>query len=204
LLSGGGEWGGSLLWSALAVMPWFALFELSKTEHGRRLGSDPLWLALSLVATAALSLALELGWHALRGHPGSPIGLTMMRRLPAIGASLILILWVAAAFRREVDEFARSSGASGNLSDFADSIDWIAAADNYVELHMAGRVVLRRMTMREAERALEQYGFVRIHRRFLVNCRRIDRIVGSNGDRCVRLGETELPVGSRYAARLER
>ena len=30
LLSGPHEWGGSLSWSAIAVLPWFGLFEWSK------------------------------------------------------------------------------------------------------------------------------------------------------------------------------
>ena len=201
-MSGAGEWTGSFIWSGLAVMPWFALFEWSKSESGRRIGLVLPLLLLALIATATLSLLLELGWHALRGYPGSPVGLMMMRRLPAIGASLVLILWAAAAYRRSVEGFAESSEGSGNLSDLADSIDWAAAADNYVELHMAGRVVLRRMTMREAERQLAGAGFIRIHRRFLVNRQRVTAIVG-NGSKRVRLaGGTELPVGRRYGTNL--
>ena len=36
LLTGLDNWPGSLWWSAVAVLPWFALFEWSKSERGRR------------------------------------------------------------------------------------------------------------------------------------------------------------------------
>jgi hypothetical protein len=195
LLSGLAEWPGSLIWSGLAVMPWFALFELSKTPRGRRLGTAPLLLAAALAGTATLSLLLELSWHATRGAAGSPVALMVMRRLPAIGASLVLILWAAAAHRRRVE----TAEAAGDLAGIAEAIEWVAAADNYVELHVGGRVLMRRMTMREAERQLARFGFVRIHRRFLVNGRKLEGIVGSNGDRRVRIGGALLPVGRAFA-----
>jgi len=59
--------------------------------------------------------------------------------------------------------------------------------------------------MRDAEQALRGRGFVRIHRRFLVNRDRIATIVGSNGDRGVKLADgTELSVGRAFAPNLSR
>jgi len=64
---------------------------------------------------------------------------------------------------------------------------------------------MRRMTMRDAEQALRGRGFVRIHRRFLVNRDRISEVVGTNGERTVRLGSgVELPVGRAFAANLSQ
>ena len=92
--------------------------------------------------------------------------------------------------------------ADPELEALAGSIDWLAAADNYVELRIGGRVTMRRMTMRQAERSLAGRGFVRIHRRYLVNRNRIVEVRG-NGDKSVRLScGVELPVGGRYAANL--
>ena len=202
LLTGAHEWPNSLIWSAFAVMPWFALFEWSKSERGRNWVANPGRLLLILIAIASLSLLLELGWNTAVGHSGSPLALSMMRRLPAIGASLALILWAAASHRRRLDDLFVGADASSDLLEFGDSIDWIEAADNYVELHLDGRVLLRRMTMREAERQLAGAGFVRIHRRFLINRSKLIGFIGSNGDRRVRVAGAELPVGSRYASRL--
>jgi DNA-binding LytR/AlgR family response regulator len=84
----------------------------------------------------------------------------------------------------------------------AASADWIEAADNYVEVHVGDRVMLLRMTMHAAEQKLRSRGFVRIHRRYLVNGKRIAAILGTNGDRRVRVAGKELPVGSRFAASL--
>ncbi len=202
LLTGAHEWPNSLIWSAFAVLPWFALFEWSKTRHGRDRLASPWDLILVLIATAILSLLIELGWNDWIGHSRPPLALSMMRRLPAIGAALTLILWAAAAHRRRMDDILAVEDRSGSLLEFGESIDWIEAADNYVELHLGGRVLMRRMTMHEAERQLSSAGFVRIHRRFLINRRKLAGVVGSNGDRRVRIAGAELPIGSRYASRL--
>lgn len=198
LLSGLDNWPGSLWWSAVAVLPWLALFEWSKTAAGRRTTRPPLRLGLALVATAAASLALEVGVDALLGSPMESPALSLLRRLPAIGACLVLVLWSRAGLA--ADEEAASDES---LSAIAGSIDWVGAADNYIELHIAGRTLMRRMTMRQAERILGPQGFIRIHRRFLVNRARITAIAGRPGEQRVRLacGE-ELPAGRAFAANL--
>jgi hypothetical protein len=197
LSSGLDNWPGSLGWSAAAVLPWLALFEWSKSAWGRRLTRRPAALALALVGTAAGSLLLEFGANALAGSAQTPLALALMRRLPAIGASLLLIVWARGAL-------ADDGEADSSLEAIAASIDWLAAADNYIELNIGGRIVMRRMTLREAERALAGRGFVRIHRRYLVNGRRIAAVTG-NGDQRVRLaGGAELPVGRRFAANLRQ
>jgi two-component system LytT family response regulator len=92
--------------------------------------------------------------------------------------------------------------AAMELAGIARSIDWIEAADNYVEVHLGERVVLLRMTMSATERELSALGFLRIHRRFLVNRARVQAVLGTNGDRRVRVAGKDLPVGSRYATGL--
>ena len=199
LLSGLDNWPGSLVWSAVAILPWLALFEWSKGSAGRRLTLPPLNLGGALVATAVMSLALGRLLGA-DGHSASLV-LSAVRRLPAAGVGLLLILWSRAGARVS----PRDEEADARLSSLATAIDWIEAADNYVELHLAGRRVLRRMTMRDAERALSPHGFVRVHRRFLVNGGRIAAITGTNGDRVIRLTDgTELPVGRAFGANLAR
>jgi hypothetical protein len=202
LLSGAGEWPGSFLWSAVAVLPWLGLFEWSKRRSDERLASSAGLLALALVGTGIASMLLEYSTDFLTGSRSAPLGLDLLRRLPAVGASLLAILWAFAARSRNAEEPERPVSAT-DLIELAPSIDWIATADNYIELHIGGRVILLRMTMRTAERKLEPLGFARIHRRFLVNRRRIERVTGTNGDRRVRIGGTELPVGRSYLPRLE-
>ena len=195
-----GSWSGSLTWSAIAVVPWFALFEWSKEPQGLEATRRPAMLAALVLAIAAFSIRLEYLVDFCVGDVTDRFGLLVMRRLPAIGVSVLLItLTRRAVLRRPVNP------ATVELGTIAKAIDWIEAADNYVELHVGGRTVMRRMTMRDAEEALRGRGFVRIHRRFMVNRDRIAAIAGSNGDRVVRLADgTELGVGRAFAPNLSR
>jgi len=195
-----GTWSGSLTWSAIAVVPWFALFEWSKEPQGLEATRRPAVLATLVLGIAAFSISLEYLVDFCVGDVTDRFGLLVMRRLPAIGISVLLIALTRKAVMRRPP-----NPATVELGTIAKAIDWVEAADNYVELHVGGRTVMRRMTMRDAEQALRGRGFVRIHRRFLVNRERIDTIVGSNGDRVVRLLDgTELGVGRAFAPNLSR
>lgn len=200
LLSGIDNWPGSLLWSAAAVLPWLALFEWSKKAAGRRATAGQARLAAALVLTAIGSLLLEAALDALAGQETASLALSVMRRLPAMAACLLLILWSRSGGGAREKDVVVDAG----LASLSASIDWIEAADNYVELHVAGRTVMRRMTMRDAERALAGKGFIRIHRRYLVNRRRIE-VIGGGPELVVRLeGGVELPVGRAFANNLPR
>jgi DNA-binding LytR/AlgR family response regulator len=157
----------------------------------------PLVLFGLVVGIAALSIIFEHGINWSNDALSDHLGLLIMRRLPAIAAALMLIaLARKAVLRRPADP------SSIALENLAEAIEFVAAADNYVELHSNGRVTMRRTTLAEAERALAGRGFVRIHRRYLVNRDQIVAIVG-NGDKHVRLANgTELPVGRRFAPNL--
>ena len=196
LSTGLDNWPGSLIWSAVAVLPWLAVFEWTKIKPGRRLTMPRVMLLF--VAVAAASVGAELAVNLADGETSSSLALLIMRRLPAIGVSLLLVIWSRAA--RDVEQEQRDAE---DLSSLAKSIDWVAAADNYVELHISGRTMIRRMTMRQAERALAHHGFVRIHRRFLVNRERIASVGAGDRRQSVRLaGGSILPVGRSFAANL--
>lgn len=85
-----------------------------------------------------------------------------------------------------------------------DAIDWIRAADNYVEIHAHGEAHLLREPLQELERKLDPARFARIHRGVVVNLDRIDRLrTRAGGDPEAMLHDgTRLPVGRSYAARL--
>jgi two-component system LytT family response regulator len=195
-----GSWSGSIMWSAIAVVPWFALFEWSKEPQGVAATRRPAILVALVTGIAALSICLEYLVDFCIGDVTDQFGLLVMRRLPAIGVSVLLI----GLTRRAVMRRPPNPGTV-ELGSIARAIDWIEAADNYVELHVGDRAVMRRMTMRDAEQALAGRGFVRIHRRFLINRDRIATIAGANGDRIVKLIDgTELAVGRAFASNLSR
>jgi hypothetical protein len=189
-----GSWSGSLIWSAVAVVPWFALFEWSKQREGADAIRRPAILVVLVLAIAAFSIALEYLVNFCIGDLTDHFGLLVMRRMPAIGVTVLLVaLTRKAVLRRPPDP------AAIPLSEIAAAIDWVAAADNYVELHSNGQVQLRRMTMARADGALRRHGFIRIHRRYLINRDRIAAV----GDKHVRLEDgQELPVGTAFAANL--
>lgn len=192
-----GSWSGSLSWSAVAVVPWFALFEWSKQPRGAETTRRPMTLLALIAGIAAASIALEYLVNFCVDAVNDHLSLLIMRRLPAIAVTVLLIALTRKAMLRRPPP-----PTVAELSGIAASIDWIEAADNYVEVHIGTRVLLMRMTLQAAEQKLSARGFVRIHRRFLVNERRIDALLGSNGDRRVRVAGKELPVGSRFGGRL--
>jgi len=81
-------------------------------------------------------------------------------------------------------------------------IDWISAADNYVELHVAGDTHLLRETLQSVERRLDPEEFARIHRRTIINQTRVRAVRQQPlGDVEVVLRDgTALPVGRSYRA----
>lgn len=71
----------------------------------------------------------------------------------------------------------KSAGRTTFVS--VDDIDWIGAADNYVELHCGSACHLVRCSMAEIESALDPDDFVRIHRSAIVNVSRVKEVRSS-------------------------
>jgi two-component system LytT family response regulator len=59
---------------------------------------------------------------------------------------------------------------------YVEDVDWIRAAENYVELHVAQASHLLHVTMNTLEKSLDPKTFVRIHRSLIVNLRRIKEV----------------------------
>jgi len=83
-----------------------------------------------------------------------------------------------------------------------DAIDWIEAADNYVELHCGGRAHLLSETLTNLERMLNHNQFVRVHRGRIVNASRITKISPlANGCYELKLHSgVRLTTGRQYRA----
>ena len=174
----------ALIWAFVNVVPWVVAFEAGK--RSRRIASK----GLVLVGTLAVSLALGKGvgdWDSL--------GFEIVRRLPGLLIVATLLAVVGLSSRR------RPSAAvePAELPLPPGSIDWIAAAGNYVELHGCGRILLHRMPLSSVEAQLAPFGFVRVHRSTLVRRDRIARIRPLD---LVLLDGTALKIGKRYRARL--
>jgi two-component system, LytTR family, response regulator len=77
-----------------------------------------------------------------------------------------------------------------------DQIDFIEAQDDYVSIRAAGRSYLKEQTLGELETQLETKGFLRIHRRYILNVSRLAKIELSEKDNRVAIlkDKTELPI----------
>lgn len=87
-----------------------------------------------------------------------------------------------------------------------DEIAAVSSAGNYVEFWLAdGRRPLMRTTLAAVEVELGGFGFVRAHRSWLVNARRVKGLSpDGSGDWTVELGVVDAPVSRRYPQALER
>lgn len=83
-------------------------------------------------------------------------------------------------------------------------IDWIEAADYYVQLHVGAKTYLHREPMRDLEARLDPRRFVRIHRSTIVAIDRVAELRPSaHGDHCVRLRDgTDLRLSRARRGRL--
>ena len=84
-----------------------------------------------------------------------------------------------------------------------DAIEWIAAADYYVELHVGREVVLHREPLQALAARLDPQRFVRVHRQAIVNRERIVEVRqrGSQWE-AVLAGGDVVPVARRARHRL--
>jgi two-component system LytT family response regulator len=71
-----------------------------------------------------------------------------------------------------LNRLAVPCGVGTKLVD-ANDVDWLKAAENYVELHVGRECYLVEVTMTEIAKRLDRARFVRIHRSVIVNAERI-------------------------------
>lgn len=95
---------------------------------------------------------------------------------------------------------------SAGKTEFVDveEVDWIEAAENYVEVH-AGRVTrLLHVTMNVLEKSLDPENFLRIHRSVIVNVGRIKNLESdAHGEYVITLRDgVRLQSGRTYSGRL--
>jgi len=83
-------------------------------------------------------------------------------------------------------------------------IDWIESKDNYVLIHAAKKEHLIRETLNVLERLLDPAGFLRVHRRILVNTECISEMRQSSGTQVILKNGSALPVSRRLKDKVKR
>ncbi|RKG77839.1 LytR/AlgR family response regulator transcription factor [Corallococcus terminator] len=79
-----------------------------------------------------------------------------------------------------------------------DDVDWMAAEDNYVQVHIGARSHLVRQPLRELEARLDPERFIRIHRSTVINLQRIQEL------RPLLHGEYQVILRDRTTLKLSR
>ena len=84
-------------------------------------------------------------------------------------------------------------------------LDYAEAQDDYVGLHSAGKEYLKQQTLTELQKTLDPKRFVRIHRSYLLNLDRLQRLEGDGGDGRVAILKdgSRLPVSRAGYTRLK-
>lgn len=202
LSTGYDNWPGSLLWATYALLPWYLWFEWTRRlERRRGARLSAFTLAASLMAVAAGSLAAERIDYFLSDSISPPLLLSLLRRTPGIAVVLGLTA-ISRQFGAPPTHVQRVRDDDWSLDNPA-GIQWIGAADNYLELHVGNRVKTVRMTLSEAERQLAPSGFVRIHRSVLVNRSFVASVERGERGPIARLADgTALQAGKAFAANL--
>jgi two-component system LytT family response regulator len=97
-------------------------------------------------------------------------------------------------------------GAAGTSFVDTKDMDWLKAAENYVELHVGPACHLVEATMAEIAKRLDPARFVRIHRSLIVNTQRIRTVrPASHSEYLVTLaGGTRLRSGRTYRETMQR
>ena len=138
--------------------------------------------------------------------------------LNAIGSNLLEFFWLFPAWAllyiavehrhrraedaRAVEEpvlWANERGAKVRVP--LNLVRWLESEGDYVRLHVAGRSYLVRGTLGSVERIAAGRGFVRIHRRIVVDGRLVAKLKRQGDGRLAAVLQSgeELPIGRHYA-----
>lgn len=113
------------------------------------------------------------------------------------------LLEALVASQRHVRRIAVKSSGRTVFVD-VDDVDWVAAAENYVELHVGRESHLLHVTLTTLERSLDPARFLRIHRSTIVQVPRIVELIpGAHGEYEIVLRDgARLTSGRTYAEKI--
>lgn len=86
-----------------------------------------------------------------------------------------------------------------------DQLHWVCSSGNYVELHLAHRMVLHRSTLSDLAERLDPAIFMRVHRRALVRCQLCAslRVIGDGTYQLKLFDGTAIAVSERHAQQVK-
>jgi len=86
-----------------------------------------------------------------------------------------------------------------------DDIDYFEAYDDYVKIHVDGKVHVKKQTMNHYEKSLKNKQFVRIHRSYIINIHRLTKIESFEKNSYIAILNTgvRLPISRNYYSTLK-
>jgi two-component system, LytTR family, response regulator len=149
---------------------------------------------LKPVTEERFDLAFKRAVGRLRGAPQEDATKQLMAMLDAIANP-----------PRQLERFAVRSGEN-TLFVPINEVDWIEAFQNYVRLHAGPATYLLHVPMNTIEGVLDSNRFLRIHRSYIVNVRRIAQLWSiAHGQYAVELKSGQrLQSGRTYNERIRR
>jgi two-component system, LytTR family, response regulator len=76
---------------------------------------------------------------------------------------------------QQLDRIVIKDGTRVHILALA-KIEYVEAQDDYVAVHSGGKTYLKQQTLSAIERALDPQRFVRVHRSYVVNVERIEKV----------------------------
>jgi len=149
---------------------------------------------LKPITEERFDLAFKRAVDRLRGAPQEDATKQLMTMLDAIANP-----------PRQLERFAVRSGEN-TLFVPINEVDWIEAFQNYVRLHAGPATYLLHVPMNTIEGVLDSNRFLRIHRSYIVNIRRIAQLWSmAHGQYAVELKSGQrLQSGRTYNERIRR
>jgi hypothetical protein len=164
--------GYSAAWATFTFVPWFLAFEAVKRIA--------MWRPTTAVAAggsglaiiaACCSVGLETFANVYFGVQSRALPFQIADQLPALLVTATAFGF--GAWRRATTQADVGGEYGDSTLPPPEQIEWITAAGNYVEIRAGSRLLIRRLTMRQAEALLDPAQFLRIHRSALVNRRHV-------------------------------
>jgi two-component system LytT family response regulator len=83
-----------------------------------------------------------------------------------------------------------------NIKVYPDDILYLESIKDYVKIHTAGSFIMTKYRISDMEARLNDKGFLRVHRSFIVNPKNITAFTASD----IEIGKVEIPIGESYKA----
>ncbi|HEU0185281.1 MAG TPA: LytTR family DNA-binding domain-containing protein [Blastocatellia bacterium] len=171
------------------------IFVTAYDEHAlRAFEVSALDYLLKPIDGARFSEALERVRSRIRGENLEAVSERLNKMMASLGVE-----------RSHLERLSIKSAGRITFID-VDEIDWIEAADNYVQVHSGRESHLLHATMNSLESRLDPNKFLRIHRSIIVNVSRIKELhpMFHGGYRVILKDGAQLTSGRRYRENLQK